>query len=220
MGPPGAGGSWRPSNAKFILAGERLFGVSVLSGSVSVGGVSQSGSVTMVNLLASNPGVDIAGFRGVNPYTMPMLTFHGVVAGGLTIGGGVGYTSTTGSHEEITPTGGTITIDAPTRTAIAVAPRIGYLASFSPTFGIWAKGGITYHTQTTEYPDDGSEESINGVAVSIDPMLVFTPLPHVGIVFGPTLDLGVSGTIAETGIVDRDITLSNFGAAAGIALLF
>jgi hypothetical protein len=191
-----------------------------------------SGSATMVNLLWSNASVDIAGYNAVNPYTMPMLTFHGVVAGGLTIGGGIGYASTSGKHDSVSSSGGTVSIDDPTRTAIAFAPRIGYLASFSPTFGIWAKGGITYFSQKSESPPytdcstgpcltiGGGESSINGVAIALDPMIVLSPVPHVGIIFGPTLDIGVSGTMAQTGGADRDLTLSNFGVAAGIALLF
>jgi hypothetical protein len=51
-------------------------------------------------------------------------------------------------------------------------------------------------------------------------MPVFAPVPHVGILLGPTLDIGVSGTLAQTGTPDLDLTLRNFGAAAGLALLF
>jgi hypothetical protein len=223
----GAGSTWRPSNAKFIMAGERLFGFSAFGGTVSVDGQSLSGNATMVNLLWANSSVNIAGFPAINPYTMPMLTFHGVVAGGLTLGGGIGYASTSGSHDA----GGGTTIDDPTRSAVAVSPRIGYLASFSPTFGIWAKGGITYFSEKEEgttldcsNPTFGcvsstSESGISGIAIAIDPMLVLAPLPHVGILFGPTLDIGVSGTLTQTGSADRDLTLRNFGVAAGLALL-
>jgi hypothetical protein len=201
-------------------------GFGVLGGTVSVDGESFSGSATMVNFLWSNSAVRIAGVNAINPYTMPMLTFHGVVAGGLTIGGGIGYASVSGSHDA----GGGTTVDDPTHSAVAVSPRIGYLASMSPTFGIWVKGGITYFSQkeegTTQVCDTfgcssaSYESSISGIAIAIDPMFVLSPVPHVGILFGPTLDIGVSGTMTETGTADRDLTLRNFGAAAGLALLF
>jgi hypothetical protein len=228
-----AAGTWKASNAKFIIAGERLFGISAVAGSFTPqGDQSYSGSATMVNLLWSNPSLNIRGQSAVNPYAMPMLTFHGVIAGGLTLGGGLGYSTISGNHEEPDPGGGggKATIDEPTRSVFTFAPRVGYLASLSPSFGIWAKGGITFASQAASAKNvcDGTgtcgdvTTTLSGLALDLDPMLVFTPVPHVGILFGPVIDIGLSGTLSsESGgnKVEEDLKISNFGAAAGIALL-
>jgi hypothetical protein len=64
--------------------------------------------------------VQIAGNNAIN--TMPMLTFHGVVAGGLTLAE-ESHVPTSGNHDGDSGTGGTIKVDDPTRSAVAVAPR-------------------------------------------------------------------------------------------------
>jgi hypothetical protein len=53
-------------------------------------------------------------------------------------------------------------------------------------------------------------------------MFVLSPIPHVGIMFGPTIDVGLSGTRKlepTNGEPDVDVKVSNFGLQAGIALM-
>jgi hypothetical protein len=237
---PGPGSTWRPANTKVILAGERMFGFSYLTGALEPSGSQAfSGNATMVSLLWANSTVRIAGVTAINPYSVPMLSIHGVVGPGVTVGGGLGYASTAGSHEDIlTPTGGKTDVDDPTRTAFIVAPRVGYLLSTSSTFGVWFKGGVTYSSQKQELnrpsttdcstgtcftiPGSSSSVTISAVAMSFDTMFVLAPVPHVGILFGPTADIGVAGTMSEEASgqkLDTDLKISNFGIAAGLALL-
>ena len=56
----------------------------------------------------------------------------------------------------------------------------------------------------------------------MDPALVFHPVPHVGLMFGPTLDIGAGGEweIENDGnSVDGDLDVSSFGISAGLVVL-
>jgi hypothetical protein len=189
----------------------------------------------MVNFLWGNSSIEIRGDSYINPFAMPMLSFHGVIGPGVTLGGGIGYAATSGDHETIdTSTGATMKSDDPKRSAFAFSPKVGYLASFSPVFAIWPRGGITYWSQQSEETasvcdglgnctDQTVTSSLSGVSLDLDFMFVLSPVPHVGIVFGPVADIGVSGTRKvdpSGGTPDLDVKVSNFGLAAGIALLF
>jgi hypothetical protein len=230
---------WAVRDSIFVVAGERLFGLSIVSSTAESG--SSSGvfgapddsefSATQLNLLYGNNSLDAVG--NVNPYATPHLSIHGVVAGGLTLGGSIGFMTTSGEVEttEEDPFDGSTTTnrsDAPDRSAFIIGPKIGYLVAANSTVAFWLRAGITYFSLAAEESEDGDtfEQSVNGISFSIDPMLVITPIPHVGLMLGPVIDVGLSGKVEAkatgsfSGDSEADFKFSNFGAAAGLAVLF
>lgn len=59
------------------------------------------------------------------------------------------------------------------------------------------------------------------VNVTLDPQLVFTPVPHVGLTLGGVLDIGVSGGYEDAdGSQERDFKQSSYGVAGGLVAIF
>jgi hypothetical protein len=89
--------------------------------------------------------------------------------------------------------------------------------------GIWPRGGITFLTSSFSDDDDDGESGYDALALSIEAPLVIAPVPHAAILFGPTLDLGLSGERSQTSqgmeaSVDRSAT--DIGVQAGIQVNF
>jgi hypothetical protein len=73
-------------------------------------------------------------------------------------------------------------------------------------------------------------QTISALDLSLDPMFVFSPIPHLGFLVGPTVDAALRGNetldqrpalISDPNVppvYDRDFRLSSFGIAAGVAL--
>jgi hypothetical protein len=179
-------------------------------------------SGTSVNLLGGSQ------TGSIDPFGLASLSVHGVVGPGVTIGGGVGIQSDSGTEDAGTPTSSEITI-----TTVAVSPRVGYILSATKSISVWFRGGITYSSMTFEQQSQcppgaiiclGTVSStISLVALSLDPMLVIAPIPHVAFLVGPAFDFGLSGNQATTvqggsASSDRDRKASSYGVAAGLAV--
>lgn len=107
------------------------------------------------------------------------------------------------------------------------APRIGVLFASSPKFGVWLRGGLTRASLSATTPgsdpsDLATTSSTSALAISLDPQLVISPVPHVALTLSANCDIGVSGS-TETqkgGItVSNDSTASSYGVTFGTALL-
>lgn len=211
---------WAPSQPGVILSVERAFGVYGSSGGPSTGGWSGSS----INFLGGSPTGDF------DPFSVPFVALYGVFGRGFTFGGGIGYQGAsqkqTGTHNDLS--------------AIVLAPRIGFITS-GKTVAIWLRGGLTYSSQRFEYSADctpgdstcaaaSSKQTFSVIDASFDPMVVFTPIPRVGILVGPAIEIALSGKQsldipASAGVVsttpstgESDFRLSSFGVAAGLAL--
>jgi hypothetical protein len=183
-------------------------------------------SGTSVNVLGGSP---VGSF---NPFSVPFVAAHGVVGSGLTFGGGIGYQ--TDSQKD-----GLLTKDV---SALSVAPRVGYIVDLGSVVSIWIRVGVTYSSQTTERSSEcppntfctpqSLKQTRSMFDLSLDPMFVFSPLPHLGLLLGPTIDVALSGTEDNGPIItttdpnspplgpERELRLSSFGVAAGVALFF
>jgi hypothetical protein len=211
----------------FIVSAERMFGVGFSSTKSEVPEGNQTRTTT-----DSTTGVGLLAPASTNPYNTPLLGLHYSVIPALTVGASLGLTrvstkttvETNGKKEE--------TEGDPT-TGIIFAPRVGYILGFSNSFYLWARGGITYFqasssgenstgTQTTK-----TESTVSALAFSLDPMFVVTPVNRFGFMFGPVLDLGLSGksktetttTIGSTSNTETretDRKINNFGLQIGI----
>src|SRR6185503_17112340 len=91
-------------------------------------------SGTTVNVLGGSP------MGSFNPFSVPFVAVHGVVGGGFTFGGGIGYQTDTQKD-------GLRTTDID---ALVVAPRAGYILDLGSVVSVWIRGGVTYSAQSTE----------------------------------------------------------------------
>ena len=78
---------------------------------------------------------------------------------------------------------------------------------------------------SSSYDDAGGqvEELTRALALTVDPQLVITPVPHAAILVGPLINIGVWGSYERrfpTRSDQFDFRISNFGATAGLGLFF
>jgi hypothetical protein len=142
------------------------------------------------------------GWRGApdnSPFEVPRFAFDYLVIDHLSIGGSLGYATTS--------------LDQPNVDAamFEISPRVGYLYSFGKVVAIWPRGGFTYHTTSV---DDGPSES--GMALSLECMFTFSPTSHFAISVGPTFDFDMFGEVDPVVGPDFDRRYRTFGINAGI----
>ena len=117
------------------------------------------------------------------------------VANNVSLGGFVGldYVSNSGAHA----------------TTFAIGPRIGYNVAFSDRFSFWPKLGFSYSSTSVSVgtPVTGGtfSETASGsqVALNIFAPVMFDPVQHFFIGFGPALDTDLSGDAKATTIAGR-----------------
>jgi len=236
--PPHA--SWRVLDTRFIVSAERLTTITGWSTTESISTTTSTNGFTnnTSTIELSSSGTDVS-FLGTgelkNLYAVPRLGFDGVIGDGFTLGGSLSYAAQTGKADEPgAGAGSTTSVDQPTITTFVFAPRAGFLFEASPGIAIWLRGGMTRVSQAIDNNSNNTNtnlsssirtsETVTVLAVTAEPMLVFTPVPHVGITLGGTLDIGVSGSdeisIADNTSQSYDFKASSYGVSAGIAALF
>lgn len=207
-----AGAAERISDAgRFVVSGERLFGVAWVKETTSGGGRDQSESVTSISLLTKQ--------TEANPFAAPRIAFDGFVVDGLSLGGSVGYSNFSISES------GVISGDGPSYHAWLVSPRIGYAYMFNDNVGLWPRLGVTYVNQTVSASaavagaNVSADSNSHFVALSAEVPLAFTPVPHALITIAPTLDWGFSGSTGA-GNASADVTAIGLGLHAGLGIWF
>jgi hypothetical protein len=229
----GESGSWHASKTRFILSAERLTTITGWSVTETRPSATFSnGSVSSTTDDFETSGTDVS-FLGAgssfDPYAVPRLGFDGRFSNGFTLGGSLSYLVRSTKADVASGTNGTkVNQDGPTNTIFVFAPRLGVFFEASPNVSVWLRGGITRVAVSQEV--DGSSnagvttssvtDTYTFLAVTAEPMLVFTPVPHVGITLSGTLDFGASGTRETTGRDDRDVKASSYGVNAGLVALF
>jgi hypothetical protein len=234
------GARWKLRGPHFVISAERL--TSILSwsqGSKSTGTFTDPATGTSFTSTneGEESGTDVSllsagGFLD-NPFSLPRVGFDYMFSNGLTIGGSLSYVVTSGESEDKDSDGTTRTEDRPTVDIFLLAPRLGMFLGATPKLGIWLRGGITRWALSSERDRDNGDGTTTRttyaatlVAVTLDPQLVISPVPHVGITVGPTLDIGVSGSAETTGSsstsgsVDTELTASSYGVTAGLVAMF
>lgn len=110
----------------------------------------------------------------------------------LSVGGflGLDYTSVPTGHS----------------TTFSVGPRVGYNIPFSPLFSVWPRAGLSFAStsQTVKAPagSDDSTSSSN-LAVNLFAPVMFHPVPHFFLGFGPALDVDLTGDVKTTTVAGR-----------------
>jgi|GEM_PF-1599560 len=126
-------------------------------------------------LLLGGPQVEIAAgvLAGGIPaaYNYPRIGFDYFVIDGLSIGGNLGV-----SHDS----------SGPGRTTWGITPRVGYAFALSNKFDFWPRGGIGWIGS-----DFGGFKNDTAV-LTLDGTFLWNIFDHVGMEFGPTLDIGLA----------------------------
>ena len=206
---------------QLALSAERLFGVAWESTGTDENGTETTRSTTSVTLLSSR----INGVIG--NYSFSRVAADYFVIDGLSVGAALGYFNVSGHYEQTTA-GVTNESDTGSASGFVVAPRLGYAVMLTPTIGIWPKAGITYTSVSLEDSDGNDAGSNSRIALSLDAPLVITPVPHAGLMIGPTIDYGVSGSDEEestdtTGATTTnsiDVSTKAIGLHAGLFVYF
>jgi hypothetical protein len=124
----------------------------------------------------------------VTPQT-PRLAFDMRVGEHLTVGtaGSIGYVRASSSVSSLAPSS-----TAPTVVAWALAPRVGMHAPITSTFAFWPRLGLTYVNAATTR-NNLADLTVFHLGADIDAFALFSPVEGIGFVFGPSLELPVSG---------------------------
>ncbi len=148
------------------------------------------------------------GWGGVGyqfPFNMARLGFDYFLTDQLSIGGALGYASV--DDEDDGPSGDF--------ESFLLAPRVGYFHGFSDTFGIWPRGGFTYHS----LDPDGDSNNQWGLALTLEGMFTISPAPHFAFMLGPTFDMDFMGK-QECGGPNNDesckLRYRSFGIQVGL----
>ncbi|MBX3225966.1 MAG: hypothetical protein KIT84_29680 [Labilithrix sp.] len=155
---------------------------------------------------------------------IPHLTLGAALAFGFGLGGSTSEERSTGPNSSVT-----VKVDAPTYTAIGLAPRVGYIIPLGEHLALWPRGGFSFYSLSakveTSVANAPREISVTDTlfALDLDAQLAIIPVEHFLITVGPMLNIPVSGNRsisttagANTTTIDRDISVLHFGIHAGI----
>jgi hypothetical protein len=90
-------------------------------------------------------------------------------------------------------------------TTFAIGPRVGYNFAFSERFSFWPKLGFSYSNSNasgTPLPP-GASVSGNHLALNVFAPVMFHPVQHFFLGFGPALDTDLTGDAKQTTIAGR-----------------
>jgi hypothetical protein len=243
--------TWHLVGPHFLLSAERV--TNALSWSIdetiAVPSFNGNGADTNIELKRSGTDVSFLGSgNSPNVFSVPRIGFDGMFASGVTLGGSLSYLVTSGDHENPIISTNTIsttqkeTLEDPTTAIFVFAPRLGVMLKATPKVGVWLRGGVSRISISTESraidPQTGEQLATTNtstttlVNVTLDPQLVISPVPHVGLTVGALFDIGISGTTEEsnsavtsgttsgTTSVSHDITASSYGITGGLVAIF
>ena len=212
---PARAGPWDASRSRFVLSAESLIGFAYTRQVETA----RFGSVEATH---TTSGPSLHFFKGsefIDPFGAARLGLDGVVGPGFTFGGSIGYSLYSGTSRT-SGAGASSDEGSLDITIFVVVPRLGVLLAPSRYIGVWLRGGVGY---TSVKIEEQQAASLHGWALVVDPMLVVTPLPHVGILVGPSLNIGLTGGQDQPSAPPGQTfsnTWSSYGVSGGIALLF
>jgi len=184
-------------DGQFIISGERLFGLAFTTYSSEDGTTHDKQSDSRTNFSLLWPGLNALSF---SPYVMPHAALDFVVASGVTLGGSIGFASSTGTTTSEPQNGPKVERDSPSITELTFQPRVGYALSLSDNFAFWPRIGITYYsikieqTSTNMGVSSKTTNTLSGLGLDLEAMFVFTPIEHFGITLTPLADIPLSGS--------------------------
>jgi len=157
-------------------------------------------------------------------FTVPRVGFDYVIAPNVTVGGDlvIFFTLAGNNGIDTTPNGGatsTASTGTPSSFIFGIAPRGGYILRLTDLFSLWLRGGVSYYVATSKTSVTGPTvtTSANQFALDLDPQLVITPIPHLGVTLGLTADLPVAGGHS---VDTQDNNISRSTSASSSVLFF
>jgi hypothetical protein len=210
----------QPGDKGIALSVERAMGIQMWSGSATPPNAPQAveASGTVVGFLVGTY-ENNAQYITVNPSSVPRVAIDGFPVKGFSMGGSLGYIHISGKVKAYLP--GQADQNTETTSGIVAAPRVGYLAMFSPHVGIWPRLGVTYASINVE-PEQAPGTKVSVTQVNIEGNLVISPASHVAFSLGLVYDAGASGTYTAPAAgpvgttADTDFKLSSYGLTAGL----
>lgn len=145
--------------------------------------------------ISSDAGLSISStsMSGVDGSTTTLLLRPAIdyfVIDNLSVGGflGLEYTSTDGGSS----------------TSFAIGPRVGYNIPFSERFSVWPKAGFSFSSTSVDIDGiDGPSRTNTALALNLFVPVMFHPVEHFFLGFGPALDTDLSGDAKVTTIAGR-----------------
>jgi hypothetical protein len=187
----------------FFVSADRVFGITwtQLSSEVTRNNTTETdkaSATTTVGLLW-NSGTGSG--KVAVAYLIPRVGIDFTVIDGLTVGGNIGYTHSSGSYESTTKNGSvstTVSGDTGTSSGFLFAPRVGYILPLGAPIGLWLRGGLTYYNHSNEdAPDNNGNKDSNtwsGLGLNLDPQFVVTPVEHLFFTAGLAVDIPLTGS--------------------------
>jgi hypothetical protein len=150
-----------------------------------------------------------------------------MLSNGLTLGGSISYLVTSGKTT-LTASNEETSSDAPTESIFVLAPRIGVVIPASETVGVWLRGGITRialssETRAPSTSSNGGEAltaTTTYVDLTLDPQLLISPVPHVGLTLGALFEIGLGGSQENSGSQTTDMKATAYGVTSGLVAIF
>ena len=211
--------SARTSSGALSTRGNVIIGVERAS---SVGWSKVTVSNSSAEVTVSGPAVGLLWSGDPSTvYQAPRLAIDVTVSQALTVGGSIGYATSSGTMEQ-TPAGqATTKTDSTVETSFLLAPRVGYILDLGPSVSLWLRGGVTYWTASKDprAATNNTVQTSSGFAATLDPQFVFSPASHFGLTAGLSADLPLGGSFKqETGNVSTnlDAKVTSVGATFGV----
>ncbi len=222
-----AEGGGIPMQNNFVIGAERMMGFYSYKGTMDADGTDFTTTGTQFSLLfgANQVGTAAAevGEIGLptNPSATPRLAGDYMINDLVSIGGSLGYYTSSG-EAEAKGNGFSDSVDTPELSALAVAPRVGFMIPIGYMAAFWPRGGVTYVKASSKSDANGQdfEQNTTIQQLTLEGMFFIGPVEHFGFVVGPVIDIGVGGEVeykAGNQSYTYDGTWTSFGGVAGIA---
>jgi hypothetical protein len=133
--------------------------------------------------------VGIGWYRAETAHHNPRVGLDYFIVDQLSLGGSLGFWSAGGDRDG---------------DGFMIFPRVGYVIPFGDIAGFWPRGGLAYYSE-------GGGQNWDQLVLGAEGSFYVRPLPDWAILFGPTMDLGVTG-----GVGDADFNQHSIGLTFGL----
>jgi len=193
---------------QLAISAERMFGYVHNSSTVTFNGQDNTTKTDSFTLLSSTLAAT-GGEAGGLAYSQPRVAGDYFIIDHLSLGAALGYSHISFSR----PANANVDVET-SGDSWTFAPRVGWSFLFTDNIGVWPRGGFTYRSF-------GSGNNSGHVfALTLEAPFTFQFFPNVVFTAGPTLDLGLGGSVNNTvGNVTTSIDFSSTEIGVQTALI-
>ena len=142
----------------------------------------------------------------LTPYNIPRFGFDYMLIDKLSLGGVLGFSTTSAD------------IDGPgaglaTPTLFMITPRVGFLHMFGRVAGIWPRGGFTFHSLTSK---EGYAFNEKGFSLNLECNFPIVIAQHFGVEVGFAFDRSLTANLDPDDGVDYDVTYQSIALQIGL----